>query len=276
MSTEALGERDRSFTTRPLPRILSDCHVQRLVKVACTDLGETEVLRRSASRAIVRVSLPEVGPVIIKAWALRGVRMALRRITLTSPPLREARALQRLHRAGVRVPRYLGSCRIRLNSVPYTHALILEDIGECKDAVEHLKGLVLEREEADVWAFEEALIEQTHRILGAGYVDLDHGLINTVVPVSGEPVRLDLECAKRVSFPIVASRTCGTMLGRLICSHAFAVQPEVERTQDFACRLVQRLRLRTAVLRRAAECVRSMLAEQLAKTGIDTRVRLPW
>ena len=66
------------------------------------------------------------------------------------------------------------------------------------------------------------------------------------------------------------------MLGVLIGSYAFAMQPDAYRASKFARRLVDRLMPPMRVLRRARIEVETMLEQQRTKCGIDTRVSLPW
>jgi hypothetical protein len=125
-------------------------------------------------------------------------------------------------------------------------------------------------------AFEDDLLTLTQAILRVGVLDIDHALYNLVVSPDGTLMRLDLELARRVWFPSLATKLYGTMLGRLVASYAYAVQPRVELVSAFAGRLVQRLVPRQAALRQARMVLEQALARQLRLTGIDTRVALPW
>ena len=108
----------------------------------------------------------------------------------------------------------------------------------------------------------------------AGLVDTDHRLPNFVTLPSGWPVRLDFELARRHRIPALTRRAYGIMLGTLVGSHAFAVQPDGARTRAFAARLLQHLRPPARAWRVARERVAAMLARQRREAGIDTCVIL--
>ena len=66
------------------------------------------------------------------------------------------------------------------------------------------------------------------------------------------------------------------MLGRLLGTHAFATQPEAERTGRFAERLVEALEPEKKVLEIAEQQVRRMMDKQSRETGFKTEVAFPW
>jgi hypothetical protein len=107
-------------------------------------------------------------------------------------------------------------------------------------------------------------------------VDVDHGLVNTVVQTSGRPVRLDFELARLVIWPRIFPTLYGHMLGQLILLHAFAVQPDTYRTTQFAARLCEHLRPPRRALARTSIYIRKYIQVQLENTGVDTLLTLPW
>ena len=154
--------------------------------------------------------------------------------------------------------------------------MFLEDIGPTIPAMDHMKKLIRAGEDEEVEQFEDQVIELTHRLIGAGIIDTDHSFVNTVVGEAGMPVRLDFEAARRRCLPRLRHREMGQMLGRLIATHAFTVQPQVERTASFARRLTDRLAPPRAALSRCRDEIEQRMARQREDTGIDTRVELPW
>jgi hypothetical protein len=154
--------------------------------------------------------------------------------------------------------------------------LFLEDLGKTISATEFVKHLIRDTHEDRVREFEVQLIKMTCAMVGAGIVDPDHGLINTVVPESGEPVRLDLEMARGSWHSALRRQAYGRMIGHLVSTYAFAVQPDTSRATAFALRLAERLRPAPRVLRDAARYVNAMMDEQLRSANIDTRLDLPW
>lgn len=236
-----------------------------------------QVLSKRGDRIVIRRQGAAAGDsTIIKMWSRPQLRGELRRRLRIAPGDREWRNLVRLSAFGVAVPSPLGISRVVPSIAGYTDALIMEDLGDCETATEHLKRLIGAGDEHRALSFEDAVIEITWRLLEAGMLDEDHGMLNIVVQPSGRPVRLDLEITRRMFWPRLFPSMYGRMLGRLIGLHAFAVQPGVGRTTRFAERLRGRLKPPPAVLERAARHAREMMAQQLGKTGIDTPIVLPW
>lgn len=242
-------------------------------------LGEhpesVEEVYRRRNRIVLRWSANDRGSIIIKMWSRPGVRGSIRRRTRTGSCDFEYANLARLHRAGVPVPKPLGMCQVPPNTCPYSDAVFMEDLGDCRPATDHLKRLIRENDEQAVARFEDEVIEITRRIINAGMVDTDHGMVNTVVTEFGHPIRLDTEMARRVLWPAFSSGRYGRMVGWLLGTYAFAVQPDSERVIRFANRLTNRLRLSPRVVRRASRQLQQMLANQRCKRGIDTHVDWP-
>lgn len=170
----------------------------------------------------------------------------------------------------------LGYFRVEPSIAGYTDVLFMEDMGDCESATEHLKRLIRAAAERQVLDFENPLIELTAQIVEAGMPDVDHGMLNIVVQSSGKPVKLDVELARKMVWPRLFPGMYGRMLGRLIGLHAFAVQPDVDRTARFAKRLCARLKPPASVLRRAGTCAREMMKKQRHSIGIDTQLDLTW
>jgi hypothetical protein len=235
------------------------------------------VLSRRGNRLVVRWKETASGDsIVVKMWSRPDLRGTLRRWLRIAPSDREHRNLVHLHRLGVSVPRALGVARLAPSIAGYTDALFTEDLGECETATERLKRLLRTGDERQALRLEDDVIDITRRLVEAGMLDEDHGMLNIVVPPSGQAVRLDLEIARRVFWPRLFPSSYGRMLGRLIGLHAFAVQPDVQRTSRFAQRLREALRPSPTMLERAAVHAREMMAEQLRGRGINTRLSLPW
>jgi hypothetical protein len=242
-----------------------------------SSFNKAEVIYRRRDRIVIRWRAQDLdGSIIIKMWARDDLKGKLRRLLRIAACNHEWRNLRRLSSVNMAVPRPLGFCRVVPSIEGYADVLFMEDLGECETATDHLKRLIGSGQEQEVLRFENVMIEMTEQILEAGMLDVDHGLVNMVVPSSGLPKRLDTELARRVIWPALFSDTYGHMLGRLIGLYAFAVQPEVYRATQFAARLCDRLRPPRRALRRASAHVRSMMRTQLENTGIDTRLVLPW
>lgn len=251
--------------------------MERRLQALRASFDAAQVVYRRENRIVIRLPAPERGgSVILKMWARPDARGALRRVLRIGSCEHEWRSLRRLAAAGVAVPQPLGHARVAPAIAGYTDALFMEDLGECESANQYLRRLLREGREDEIVRFEDAMIEMTGRILAAGMLDVDHGLVNMVVQGSGRPVRLDLELARHVVWPRAFTGQYGRMLGHLLALHAFAVQPDTRRTSLFAERLRRRLAPPARVLAQASEYVRLGMRLQRERQGIDTQVRLPW
>lgn len=261
----------------PIAAALIPLQMENYLASLRSGFERANVIYRREDRIVIRWQHTETGvPIIIKMWSRTDMRGRLRRLLRISACDYEWRNLNRLYSAGVPVPRPLGFCRAEPSIAGYVDVLFLEDLGPCETGTEHLKRLIREGREKEAHAFEAALIDMTSRLLEGGMLDLDHGLINIIVPASGQPTKLDVELARRVFWPRFFAGSYGRMLGRLIGLYAFAVQPEAGRVTQFAKRLCDQLNPPRRALRVAASHAHKMMQVQLEKTGIDTRLVFPW
>ena len=238
---------------------------------------DADVINQRENRIVIRWRWPETDDsIIIKMWSRPDLNGSLRRLLGIAACNHEWRNLVRMSNFGIAVPRPLGFFRIVPSIAGYTDALFMEDLGQCESATEHLKRLIQAGQEQQALSFENVQIEMTAQMLEAGMLDADHGMHNIVVQPSGCPVKLDVELGRRVIWPRLFPAMYGTMLGRVIGMHAFAVQPNVGRSTRFAKRLAERLTPPPRVLDRAGIHAREMMQKQLQETGIDTRLILPW
>ena len=249
----------------------------RCLEALRSRFDQADVIHRGKNRIVIRWRRADsADSIIIKMWSQPGLKGKLRRLLRNTSAANERRNLARLSSANMAVPRPLGCCPVEPKIDGYTDALFMEDMGNCELSTEYLQRLIRTGQDQQALRFESVLIEMAAQILDAGMLDVDHGLSNTVVQESGRPVRLDLELARRVIWPRLFADMYGEMLGRLIGLHAFAVQPDVNRSTRFAERLCERLRPPRRVLKRAGAYARRMMRTQLDQTGIDTRLVLPW
>jgi hypothetical protein len=66
------------------------------------------------------------------------------------------------------------------------------------------------------------------------------------------------------------------MLARLVCSHVYASQPALHWSESFAQRLMACVHPPEPVLARANERIERILARQLVKQGVDSRLQFAW
>jgi hypothetical protein len=240
------------------------------------NMARMEVLRRRKDSMVSRLAIEEGRTAIVKLWVRPGLRGTLRWMTGTASATRECRTLRRLHTMGAGVPRVFACCRLNRAAAPYTDVLFIEDLGICETAFDRLKRLIAERNRERIAEFESRLIELTIAILKAGIVDPDHSLMNTIVTADEQLVRLDFELAQRVPLRSLVPGLYGRMLGRLILTYVFAVQPDTKCAEEFAQRLTERLKPPQAALRAGRRFLDHRLARQRQQFGIDTVVSMPW
>jgi len=236
-----------------------------------------DVLRDKRPHSVVARLRPEGEPsVILKLWNKPGLKGVLRKITRTDPLSKEVRVLRLFQQSAIRVPKILGYCQFSDRSLPGTGALFLEDLGSCALALEHVKALIRDGKEAELEAFEADVLDITQKLVRARLIDADHTFVNLVVDPAGTLYRLDYEIARRVLSVSLANKAYGTMLGRLLASYTFAVQPDVPRTYDFARRVIDALHPSRRALRHAEAYVGQAMDVQHAIVGIRTEVSFPW
>ena len=240
--------------------------------LATGSIRRMDLKERPGSCRVVRVYGKDGGSWVVKMWNRPGLRGLLRRLSGTAPHQRESRCLTRLRRQGVSVPEALSVMRVAHPSLPFTDALVLQDLGECEIALEHVKRLVRAGRQAELDAFLESIVELTAGMVEAGVIDRDHSFLNVVARPDGSPARLDLEIAQ----DRIRADAYGEMLGRLVATLIFALQPDAARVTPFVTALIERLRPARAVIDVASETVEQMLSHQRRSGGPDTRIELPW
>lgn len=232
-----------------------------------------DVLRRKrASVLTARATTDDGTPVVVRLWDQRGARAMLARASGAGPRLNEWRALGLLHPQGMS-PRPYWHGRLRAGA--HTDALVMEDLGETVRGSDRLRELVRSGDTGGLGDFDGRLILATRALLEAGIVDIDHTLTNFIVPGDGVPRRVDLEFARRVGHARLAPWWTARMLGRLLGSYVFGVQPQVAEAERFAALLWEGVRVGRGLRKQVGVIVEDMLDRQQQETGVRTRVRLP-
>jgi len=247
---------------------------------ASSECGLCEILKgRNRDRGyLMRVTdvAGGVESVIVKAWRVRNLKERAQAALRLSMARREWRAHQHLEGAGVPVPRLLDFFRVRCRDGRRFEAMIVQDLGRTTNGLVHLKELLAAGDEAAVRRFEDRVVDLTAQLLRAGVVDVDHQLRNIVLNGSEMPIRIDFECARRFSNGAPPANAYSGMIGRLVVSHAYACQPDLDRTERFAIRLAERLQPSREVLYGAAGWVSQALKRQRVQSGIASTVALDW
>jgi hypothetical protein len=235
-----------------------------------------EVLKqRPGDVLVVRSSGPSGKNLVVKLWNRRGLHGWLRRVTRTNSGWREYVALRSLVNKAA-VPEVLGYFRLREAQAAHTEAVVLEDLGRCGDLTEHVKQLRREGGDTALAAIEGELIKSTHALVESNIVDADHRLPNFVVRPCGVIARVDFEMAHRVRNPRADPQELGGMLGTLIGSYAFALQPDTAPIGLFAESLARASNACPKARRFARLQIDKMLRRQNVEAGIQTAVALDW
>jgi hypothetical protein len=125
-----------------------------------------------------------------------------------------------------------------------------------------MQQLLALENEPEVERLEVAINVATAAMIGGGVLDPDHAVMNFVMPAgSGEPVRLDLELARRVCCVGFHKELYSEMLARLWGTYAFIVWPAVHRRERFEQMLLDRIGVPPRVLTRARARVVEMIAQ---------------
>ncbi len=251
-------------------------HWRRIAEDTSAGSIAGELLREKMNRQTWRVRVDEQLSVIAKLWRRPGIRGAVSRLARVNTSYREWRALKLLSGSGLPSPRPLGYFRLRSPAARHDEAILSEDLGECRNATAHVKHLLAANDFDAIARFEAELVSITKRMIEIRLIDTDHRIPNFVVTPVGRLVRLDFELAARVTCLKLSAQRYGIMLGRLVGTYVFAVQPDVVHAVSFAQCLAERLSPPRRVLRHARNEVRRLLDGQYRSTGIASRIKLPW
>lgn len=238
---------------------------------------DVDVLRdKRSSLLTVRATVSDSESVIVKLWDRQGLKDIVRGWCGVNGAQREWRAMSLLYERGVSVPRPVQCVPVSGDGVAHTDAIIIEDLGRCLRVGDELAGMIESRRFEEVIRIENGLIEITRDMIRAGVLDLDHSATNFVLTPEGRVVRLDLEFARCFGYVGLHTGLYGRMLGRLIGTFTFAVQPDLDRAVLFAQRLAEAVDPPRGVLLRAKKYVDDMLAQQLRECGLDYILDLAW
>lgn len=244
------------------------------------DLAQAESVAfhtRGGNRGgVLRIPLESGGSVVVKVWRIQNLKERVKCAMHLSNGSREWRMHRLIHRAGVRVPEPLGFNSLNMADGGRYDVMAIEDLGETERGLPYFKRLILAGDESEIIAFEDRVIATTAEIVELGVVDIDHQLNNFLVDTAGRLLRIDFECARRPCLGVMPRGVFAEMVARLLASHVYAVQPDVCRTERFAERLYERLRINNP---RVRALVRSSVEEKLesqhCRVSITSVVVLP-
>lgn len=213
---------------------------------------------------------------IVKLWPVRTNRERLKCALRISNGRREWRIHSYLARVGLHVPAPIGYAELVLSPSQRYELMAVQDLGQTTRGLPYLKQCIQHQDEVRVQRFEDEVIEVARVLMRSRIVDVDHQLNNFVVSGRDEIARIDFECARRWLPGRAPVDELGRMIGRLICTHVYACQPDIERSEAFAARISERLQLPRQVFSAANALIVRNLGKQAEHRGIDSQLRLAW
>ncbi len=209
---------------------------------------------------------------IIKLWKRPGIKGKIRQLTHTGNLDREWKALNLLHKKGIKVPKALACFRFNTPQNGYTDILILEDLGSCIRIIDVLPKLIKNHNYSELIKIEDKIINLTHAIILAGVIDSDHHLVNILILPSGNIARVDFEISTIVSRAELHGKKLAKMISALLITYIFSVQENLELINAFTIRLNSLLNLSQKVRNDINIIVNKNLDQQENKkliTGLD-------
>jgi len=213
---------------------------------------------------------------IVKVWPVRFARERLKCALRISNGCREWRIHSYLAKIGLLVPTPMGYLRLGLSPERQFEMMIVQDLGQTVNGLGYLKQCIGRQDEARIERFEDEVIEVARLLIRSRIIDIDHHLNNFLVSDREDIIRIDFECAWRWLPGRAPIDALGTMIGRFVCSHVYACQPQIERSEAFAAKVAERLRLPRRVLSAANTLIVRNLGKQAMHRGIDSQLRLAW
>lgn len=239
-------------------------------------IGRWDVLRKRVDVLTVRRWVGDDHSIIVKLWNRPGLKGWLRRTSRTAPVVREAAALRRLEGSDSPVPKLLGRFRLDQPRHSHTDGLVIEDLHPCELGFNVLKACAAEGVDHRVQEMNQKITDLTEHLLASSILDTDHRLTNMVVTSEGRWYRIDFEHARFVRRTERHPQWLGEMLGRLLATHIFAVQPELTYVDDFAHRIAPLVNSSPRVRNCVEAIVVQMLETQRQTMGVDTRYTFSW
>lgn len=235
--------------------------------------GESMRVRSRKRGGLLRLPLNQGGYIIVKLWRMRNLKERIKSFANLGNGRREWNMHRMIYQGGIDVPEPLAY--YRLTSGVNCEIMAIEDLGETIQGLPYLKRIISDEDESKIVSFEKKLIESTLQFIKLGILDIDHQLNNFVVNQSGRLIRIDFECAHRYSFRVRKRQEYPEMLARLLASHIYAVQPDVDRSIRFAERLYSVLNVDKKTKNLVAAIVNEKLAQQGGKKMVATKISLP-
>ena len=238
--------------------------------------GRMDILQTRVDVVTIRYWLEDERSVIVKLWNRPGFRGWARRLSRTAPAIREAQALSRVNERYGSSPALLGQFRLDRPTHQHTEALVMEDLHPCRIGFLELMDAARLGDDQSVMKMNRSIIRLTEQLIEASILDTDHRLTNMLVTKDGCWHRVDYEHARCVRRTDRHPHWLGEMLGRLLATQIFAVQPQLQYVDDIAKYIQSMVKSDVRVQRRVEAIVIEMLNVQKETMGVDTAYSFPW
>lgn len=239
------------------------------------DFDESMILSNNKDKIIIRYKVKQDNSsIIIKLWSRPHLGGRIRKWLNLSQSDKEWSAILYANSLGINVPKAFIKVALPMKPKGFTDAIIMEDLGDISTALDHIKDCIDTTDDEKIFLFEEKIIKMTATLINNALLDTDHTLFNIVVNESGIPFRLDFELAKKTIFPSLFFYQYGQLIGNLLASYTYAVQPQVERVPLFYKKLCSEVNASKLTLWIAKRKLKKSLDYQAKRYGIDSNVSI--
>lgn len=260
---------------------MSEKQVRDLVAQALREGPKIETLSHHgsdvSSKKVIRFWREPSSSVVVKMWQHHKLRHKLRQLLQVSSAQCEIRNLAAMKRLGIRVPAPLGFAHLgTVENCQFHEAVVMEDLGQCTTGTEHIRALIASGRDILLQDFEDKIISMADALLQGAIIDRDFTVDNIVV-CGGEDIRrIDVEIARRVSFPGVSSYLSSEMFGPLLATYTWAVYPNTDVVPRFMRKLRDELELSRLTWLRTEHVYNKVMRRHGFEHGGLTCMSLPW
>ena len=260
---------------------MSQAQVRELVAQVLREGSRIETLSHHghdfSARKVIRFWRGPSSSVVIKMWQHHKLRHKLRQWLQVSSAQCEIRNLAAMKHLGIRVPAPLGFAHLRpVENSEFDEAVVMEDFGRCTTGTEHIRALIASGHDILLQDFEDKIILMADALVHGAIIDRDFTVDNIVI-CSGEDIRrIDVEIARRVSFPTVSRYLSSEMFGPLLATYTWAVYPDTGVVPRFMRKLRDELKVSRLTWLRTEYVYNKVMKRHGIEHGGITYMKLPW
>lgn len=260
---------------------MSEAQVRELVAQALRKGSKIETLSHHghdvSSKKVIRFWREQSSSVVVKMWQHYKLRHKLRQWLQVSSAQWEVRNLAAMKRVGIRVPVPLGFAHLRpVEHCQFDEAMVMEDFGRCTTGTEHIRALIASGHDILLQDFEDKIILMADALVHGAIIDRDFTVDNILVCGREDIRRIDVEIARRVSFPAIAFYLSSEMFGPLLATYTWAVHPNTDVVPRFMRKLRDQLKLSRLTWLRTEYVYNKVMKRHGIEHGGLTCMKLPW